>query len=895
MTSVSLTVAEKILLHLSAYSKFRESWEFPWTVTQEGVAQTINIRQSQVSREMKKLISDDYVVERSGHVKGEAKRRKGYFLQPRGSEFVQKMLKEIEQRSWTVRDDDGNINKLRFSEIRELVGDEMPPLTVIRALSEGPLDLNELREGGGFKDYVDHSHQLPRIHRFFGRKNEAERLRSWNAGGKRVLILYGLPGMGKTTLVSRLTPSWRREANLFYHRVRKWDSLRAFLEHISQFLAAMRKDRTLRYLREKNEVGPETAANLLLDDLQNSNSILIFDNMENAVPPIGRLVSDMMDGLEKSDGWKLILVGRSQPKFHDNLDKVAEVIRLNGLNEKNAAELLRWRKFELEDEDLRKLWKVSEGNPQLLELLSSKGDWESAHGFIREEVCSTLSEEERRLMENASIYRRDVEKDILLDGMSIDSLCSLASNLLVDLEDGHAAVHGAFKEFFYREMPEELRGMHHAKAADYYLSQGEKGLGEALYHLVKAGDEAKAKDVILDHGLDMAYSGSLSEVRSVLKSIDSGSTPPEKIPLLSELKADIMELDGKYENAISAYSRLVETVDDNSAQSRLHRKIGNVLEKLSRFDEALEAYDKGLKVSGKGIEAGRIYLGKGSVLLRLGNHEGASENVRMAMQVFEKLGEERDNAHGYLARGSIESYIGRYAEAYSLFKKAISIFAEFDDKYGLSDVHTALGNLQYIAKNYDAALDHYAKSMEIREHLGDMRGISRAHSNIGNIYASLGDYEKAMKYYRKSIGICRSLNDKIGLAYNHCVMGEILLKALRERGGEREVHQEILEHCEDGLEISHSIGAKEVEGWARRLFGMLHGWMKEWHSAAINFERSVKLFKELNNKAELGKTYYEYSIVLNAQGSKEEARKYGRLAAEIFEAQKTQMLVNFAE
>ncbi|MCL4325822.1 MAG: DUF835 domain-containing protein [Candidatus Thermoplasmatota archaeon] len=95
-----LTAGEKILLHLYEYIKYRDSFEVPYEITQDGIADVTGVLRSHVPRSVKKYIDKKYVEEIVSHVKGVGRRRKVYFLTADGIAYAKKVKEGITNLEW---------------------------------------------------------------------------------------------------------------------------------------------------------------------------------------------------------------------------------------------------------------------------------------------------------------------------------------------------------------------------------------------------------------------------------------------------------------------------------------------------------------------------------------------------------------------------------------------------------------------------------------------------------------------------------------------------------------------------------------------------------------------------------------------------------------------------
>lgn len=98
----SLTVAERIVLHLSQYSRFQDEYDVPMEVSQDGIASAIRISRAHAAIELKKLKETSEVIERLAHVRKGKTKRKVYFLTPKGEERAQKIREFAEKEGIAI-------------------------------------------------------------------------------------------------------------------------------------------------------------------------------------------------------------------------------------------------------------------------------------------------------------------------------------------------------------------------------------------------------------------------------------------------------------------------------------------------------------------------------------------------------------------------------------------------------------------------------------------------------------------------------------------------------------------------------------------------------------------------------------------------------------------------
>jgi tetratricopeptide (TPR) repeat protein len=82
----SVTIGERIILHLAQYSKFKEDFDAPIDVSQDGIAEALRISRAHAAIELKKLKESALVEERTAHIRRGNTKRKVYYLNKVGED-----------------------------------------------------------------------------------------------------------------------------------------------------------------------------------------------------------------------------------------------------------------------------------------------------------------------------------------------------------------------------------------------------------------------------------------------------------------------------------------------------------------------------------------------------------------------------------------------------------------------------------------------------------------------------------------------------------------------------------------------------------------------------------------------------------------------------------------
>lgn len=220
---------------------------------------------------------------------------------------------------------------------------------------------------------------------------------------------------------------------------------------------------------------------------------------------------------------------------------------------------------------------------------------------------------------------------------------------------------------------------------------------------------------------------------SIFRVAAQDGNPEEKVKALTK-KGEMLNDQGKYEQAIVIFNDAVKLADSNGLSFLLGRNIEN----------------------------------RGRALFRMMDRRNAIISMKRAADVYEASGDST-------GLGSALNNIGFIYWQESLFDSAVIYFNKALDirkRLNNNDHHaTTLNNLGTIYFNwslYDKALEYFMKSLELQKAINNAYGITISLSNIGQVYSETSQHDEAIEYYRESLEYAFNSKDTsvIGYAYH---------------------------------------------------------------------------------------------------------------------------------
>src|SRR5206468_3010926 len=267
----------------------------------------------------------------------------------------------------------------------------------------GRLDFTRLHGiGSGPLPPVPRGSSLRGLGRMFGRSDEQQALDTWASSQVGMLIVTGIAGIGKSTVVASWLVRQRPRPYIYWFEIHEGTTNSAFLRDLAAFLARLGKRGLTNLLRERDEPEPRVLARLLVHELTDMPILLVLDNFHRAEADLTRLIRGPVFQLSQSTGTKVLVISRTVPvstsRRKTPREARPEVLRLGGLDLESSLSLLRAKGFAGDEAAIRRA--------ALLAPTISGGI--VVHDSIREYIRDRLPEARRRTFHSlASAYFLD--------------------------------------------------------------------------------------------------------------------------------------------------------------------------------------------------------------------------------------------------------------------------------------------------------------------------------------------------------------------------------------------------------------------------------------------------------------------------------------------------------
>lgn len=698
----TLTIQERIMLHLEGHAKRREEYAVPRAVTQSGIAEALAIRVAHASREVRKLVDGELAEERDAAVEGSKRHQKAYFLTAAGL-----------QASAALRQELGP----------EAAAAVAAHAAVPRRSEQGPVHV--LRE-------------FPILRYFFGRARElagAHKLLETRG----VLVVLGIAGIGKSTFGAKLQEELAPSRSTVWYQIHEYDTPASVLAPVARVLALLGRPKLELLTKRDAAVDLPQAKDILMEDAEGLQLAVFIDDPQVAPPEALQALRVLREvAAAHPDALKIVFLARMRPPIYDGRDvtlrKSVGEIELSGLSMEDVGLLLGAGDH---PRDAGVVYETTGGHPLFIELVrDAAGDGSSAgpdrrqiDRFLQDQIYSKLDRGEREALRRVVFVRRPVDPRVLLaPPATFESLLTLEARSLMRRDAaGRVTVHESIRDFVRRTLSEEET--QELASAAYRALMGE-------VEVANRRDDPLYAIALLEDALRLA-------------------PEEEEVPLLIRL--------GGFHLAVAQYNQAALRLDqanalmqgrpDEPSQGLARMLLGAVHSEAGHPDVARQWLDSAREwmegpLSQLGPERGRVYLELAKWEVRYGTAPVARDWIDKAMRVGETL------KHPYIiAEGEmLLSHVTPAREGLEHLERAVELAAANEFSPLLSLAHTTLSwHLVDLFGETERAVRHANDGLEIATTLGNRVLIGGAHAALAKASWRSGDLKAAQDHARRGM------------------------------------------------------------------------------------------------------------------------------------------------
>ena len=683
MVRIQVSQNERLILHLLEMDDFREESEVPMGASQEGISQRLGIQVHSASRALSALESEGLVSDRLARVRGAPKRRRAYFLTDKGHKEAQR-VKEGLMRAKVVYEEKGKAEETSLGESLMRAQAHIGHLPRFLDFSDLVRDadvvrLDDLSRHFAPSDVKERFSELssgrPKVAAFFGREKERAMISDFMDGDASVMLIWGIPGIGKTSLASKAFDQFSGRRHLFWYSFHTWDTEEHFAAVLSRFLESVGRHATSKEVARGAGTGEMFAT--LVSDLTSLKAVLFLDDVHKVPAGLALVLSVLVEAVKTSGSCKAVLMSREMPSYFSKTTEGNVVIELAGLDDASARMLAESQKAS----NPASAAHASRGHPLLLNLMSRSGV-EGSRGdvvsFVDREVSMSLTPEERGTIELLSVFRHPVPPEAVISERDEPLVALKDKGLILEQEQG-IWTHDVLREFFVSRLGQAAKSDLHAKAAKFCESRsGADWRLESLHHYVQAGDFVSSARVAVSASKELVKEfpqETLSLLSQVLASQGPGPVSVDLLFLMGQL-SEVVGDDSSAADYYDSCLKLLPEGAESTDRAMILEAVGTLKTRVEQWTESFAAHEKALEIYRKGDDKGgqiREWLNIGGAHRRRSHFKEARDAYSNALSIASMTEDRNAQAACLNNLGLLDWDEGRLRDAEARLKESVRL------------------------------------------------------------------------------------------------------------------------------------------------------------------------------------------------------------------------------
>jgi len=745
-----------------------------------------------------------------------------------------------------------------------------------------------LKKTKGEAKTIPPSHQIhqdliePKL--FVGRYHDLAKIRrELIEGDKTSAILWGIGGIGKTTLAAKAISVWKGEYDHIctisvknraeFSSEHLLDELNYFFRVYSNIELPELPYTQIAPLPFEKKI--EYFVNYLESILNQKKFLLVIDNLESCLESVNGkwhtkdrilegIIKNLMPRLTTS---RLIVTSRYRPHiFEDDdqnllpisVDEFSVYETLNYIEKcKNLSQLLSPERYEIYRLTkglpfvLEKLEVLAKDKEKLRKLLNDFkenrlqwGETELYKDYIRyasvEEIFRNLSDKAKKLLAVMSLFEETIEAGILqmliedeeLKGLS--ELVNVGFAGVVEFEKGKPfiiTIHPFMKEFGSKQV--ELLGLDRnmllKKMAGIYSS-----IGISFYQQEEKEPELTKKTLLRRQGVEAlrrawTYHFAIGEYKGAYTTI--------------MLICDELEKMGFRQEAKDMLNKIIPKLKEEKDKASCFNNLGVLFREERKNQEALNSFKKALEIFEKKNEkwgVTTILNNMGNLYYQQGNLVEAMKMWEESLKMSEELKDDERIADTLVNIANIHTDRGDFDQALELIEKTRKIYEKQKRPDKLALTLRGMGIVYCMKRNYKKSLESLEESVELLQKLGDELGAADTMVNIATVLTAIGELEKAIDICKEVLNIFQKQRQPNQIAV---VLGEIgTCFFLLEK------YQDALTFHKRSLRIKEDINNLEGMAISHHQIGRILEETKHFKAALAEFVQALSIFDTMEHE-----------------------------------------------
>ncbi|BAZ31896.1 hypothetical protein NIES4074_43690 [Cylindrospermum sp. NIES-4074] len=266
--------------------------------------------------------------------------------------------------------------------------------------------------------------------------------------------------------------------------------------------------------------------------------------------------------------------------------------------------------------------------------------------------------------------------------------------------------------------------------------------------------------------------------------------------------------------------------------------------------------------------------------LKTKDYQQARKLYQKNIELTQKLNGVSENqiqslfANDYHNLGVIAQELQEYEEAWRNYQLALALKIEFGDHLSQADTYHNLGIVAQELREYEEARRNYQLALALKIECRDIYSQASTYHQLGRVAQELQEYEEARRNYQLALALKIEFGDRYSQASTYHQLGTVAVE-LREYEEARRNYQ---------LALALKIECRDIYSQAKTYhnLGIVAQESREYEEARRNYQQALAINIECRDIYSQASTYGRLGLLAEAQEDYTEARVNLQKALEIF-------------
>src|SRR5579871_1152500 len=272
----------------------------------------------------------------------------------------------------------------------------------------------------------------------------------------------------------------------------------------------------------------------------------------------------------------------------------------------------------------------------------------------------------------------------------------------------------------------------------------------------------------------------------------------------------------------------------------------------------------------------------GEILLMLGNlarfrvsSEAAEQFFQQSLDLARQINDPKLMSNALSNLGSVASDRGRYDEAIGYQEQALALSRSIDDRQAMTKLNANLSSIAYLRGDLASGEAYGQEALAVARDIGFLDSISAVLTNMGSAAVDQQDYTKAESYLTEALDAARQIDDLKLMSVN---LGNLGTLAFRQKRYEQATH-----HIKEALQIARQVGDIWLLGAVLVEWGELALEEHRLDDAAAAFDEALGIAAK-GSQEMVALARYGLARVAAERGDTTTAREQGKASLDLFES-----------